>query len=197
MKNKTVKVNEYWRTGSRNIELNKTKWDLFKEGAKRFFKKLCWFALIAFVLFATYELGGMLNKQIEYQDKVVEIDNLSKKVAQMKEQILDLIKKGESGTATEDYALISFDPDSKKQEINKASIGLYQWKITTIQYYYRTLYGKTLTNKQAVLVALDEKQSRDLARDVVFKAQGLKNWTNTANKFNLSDKLEVIKSLEK
>ena len=66
MKNKKVKVTEYWRKGSRSIYTHLTKWQLFVKRVKTFFKVLFWGIIIASILIGIYYLGAYTNPKTIY-----------------------------------------------------------------------------------------------------------------------------------
>lgn len=124
-----------------------------------------------------------------------EIDNLTPKIEQLKAEVLDTLQACESNGYTDDIGLIKFDSNAK------ASIGLYQFQKATVISYYKTLYNKNITGKEAVIIALDTPQARQLASDIIFKAgkadKGINNWYNCNNKHQLSAKVEFINKLIK
>jgi len=79
----------------------------------------------------------------------------------------------ESAGFSEEDAPIIFDSN------NKASIGVFQFQKATIIHYFKTLYKEDITPKEAVMIALDEKKSRQLAEDIVFSS-GLSDWKTCA-----------------
>lgn len=130
--------------------------------------------------------------KIQIVEKEVISDTLEIKVAQMKAEILRDIKQGESHNAPESAGIIIFDVN------HKASIGSYQFQITTVQHYYKVLYHKTITQKEAILIALDDTLAGQLASDILFTQKGgYNNWYNTSKKYNISDRLELLASLTK
>ena len=124
-------------------------------------------------------------------EKIVEVDNLGPKVAELKNALLDNLEKCESSGFSESDAPIIFDTN------NKASIGTFQFQKSTVIHYYKTLYGKTITPKEATLIALDSTKARELASEIIFTTEkGVSNWLNCANKLNLSSEIKFIKKLK-
>lgn len=64
------------------------------------------------------------------------------------------------------------------------SWGDYQFKVPTVQYFHQKLYGKTVSQTEAMLIALDNTKAEALLMDVVIKIPGSfpDNWTNTYKK---------------
>jgi len=125
------------------------------------------------------------------QEKIVEVDNLAPKVEQLKNELLDKLVKCESNGYSEADAPIIFDSN------NKASIGLLQFQKATVQHYVKTLRGTEITAKEATLLALDAKQSRQLASEILFgTAKGYTNWQNCATKLGLANEIVFINRLK-
>jgi len=138
--------------------------------------------------------------KVEYSivEKEVVVDNLSEKINELKGELMATLKKGESLGSKECNALITFDPNPNNKKVEIASIGCYQFKVSTVIYYYKKLYGQDITRTQAMQIAIDEHKAGELARDIIFKEKGgLDNWYNTAKKNDLYSKLAIIRQLEK
>ncbi len=183
----------------KDIYPHATRFQVLKYKTKRVARKI--FLLSAFftILYTAFFLGSKLNPATIYTKAEVirEIDSLSTKIEQLKEEVLDLVKQGESQNKDEDYALITFDPHKTNNKVEIASVGSYQYKIPTVIFYYKKLYNQDITRKQAVLIALDDNKARSLTKDIIFKENGVRNWFNTKNKYNLEDKIAVINKLTK
>ena len=169
-----------------------TRWQVLKFKVARFMRKLGWCFVSVGFLWLVYLAGTFFGatERILFLDREVKVDTLSTKVRELKEEVLDGLKACESGGAEESAGLIIYDSNKV------ASIGSYQFQVKTIIYYYKTLYDKEITKKEAVLIALDDVRARELASDIIFKADGLKNWLNCANKNNLRSGLNIIESLQ-
>ena len=64
--------------------------------------------------------------------------------------------------------------------------------------YYKTLCGKDITPKDAVLIALDTPKAAALAKDILFTAKdGWRNWYNCATKLSLPAEIAIIQKLNK
>lgn len=160
---------------------------------KRKFKPVRLFLFIL-VLVGIYYLGGKLNSKIEYRqvEKEVILDNLTDKINQLKGELVSTLQKCESAGYSEDDGILIYDTNKQ------VSIGTYQFQKKTVIYYYKTLYGKDITGKEAVLIALDDEKANQLASDVIFKTDnGLSNWYNCTKKYGLQGRLSIIKELEK
>ncbi len=117
-------------------------------------------------------------------------DTLALKIEELKSAIIDDIKKGETSNAPESAGVIIFDTNKR------ASIGSYQFQIRTVQHYYKKFYSKDITQKEAILIALDDTQARLLARDIVFREKaGYENWYNTSKKYNIASRVALVNNL--
>lgn len=169
-----------------------SKWEVFKYKTAVAFRKVA-LGLIALTLIvlAIMALRQMFPVTVyQVQEKEVILDNLSLKVNELKGQVLADLKEGESRGHVESDGIIIFDSN------NKASIGSYQFQKDTVIHYYKVLYGKDITGKDAVLIALDDQKAAELATDIIFKTDnGWRNWYNTSKKYGLPQKIDFIKSL--
>ena len=143
-----------------------------------------------------------------YNTRIVEHDigvSLVIKIGELKDQVVQDIKKCESAGYDEDDAIVTFDPQqSKKSTCSKIgstnqdcySFGTYQFKTNTVKYYYEMLHGEELTTKEALMIALDDNKAEQLTKEIVFDVQGgIFNWT--CHKFiNGKNRVEFIKQLE-
>jgi len=142
---------------------------------------------------------GTTKSEIEYRQvkETVILDNLVSKVNELKGGLMSELKACESNGLKESDGLITFDPHPTNKKVQKASIGLYQFKVSTVQFYYKELYGKDITGLEAVKIALSEEKSSELASDIVFKKQALNNWYNCTKAHGLQGKLDIINLLLK
>ena len=196
MKNKKVKL---YINGIRKKDIYQymTKWQIFLHRVKTFFKVLVGGIILVAMLVGIFELGAFLKPNVVYKDKEVVLDNLVVKVNELKGQLVSEIQKCESAGYDENDGIITFD-GNKNKKVEIPSIGTYQWKKSSIIYYYDTLYQKDITGKEAVLIALDDEKAGQLASDVIFRTDnGLSNWLNCSRKMGSVQKLQVINSLLK
>lgn len=171
-----------------------SKYQVFKYRVRKFFRRLMLIVVGTIVVF----IAGTIIRELfpvtvyEVQEKEVVLDNLKIKVDQLKGEIIADIKKGECGHYTDDDGIIIFDSNKK------ASIGCYQFQKDTVIYYYKKFYGKDITGREAVLIALDDQKASELTYKIVFgEENGWRNWYNTGKKYNLEARLKVIRELEK
>ncbi len=182
----------------RDIYPYATKWQVIKFRTRRMARKALYFGKWAVIglglLLIAFWLGGAKysTEVVTFKDREVVVDTLTAKINQLKGALLDDLRSCESGGAPESAGLIVFD--SNKQ----ASIGSYQFQIKTIQSYSSSLRGQDLTRKEAILLALDDEEARQLAKEIIFGTdKALENWHNCSIRKGLYNKLETIKLLEK
>lgn len=178
---------------------------------KRFWEGTKMWTLRAVILSVAVLLVAQTSRaffpKLEYVSEQVVIDNLGPKIEQLKWKVIADIKSGESNNAKEQDAIITYDPpvDTSNLRCKKdiLSFGNYQYKVCTVISYYKVLYGKKITQKEAILIALDDKLAGQLTYDIVFNSpKGDKaedHWYNTARspKYNIKGQLLAIKELQK
>ncbi len=133
----------------------------------------------------------------------------SKIIAIMKADVVKMIRYSEVNRELEQGELFyTNDPHSSiskkcnkvggKRGISCDSWGILQFKIPTVQFYYKKLYGENLTEMEAMLVALDKNKATALAEDIIFKIEGgVWEWAGAQkNKAYLSKQIPFIRSLE-
>jgi hypothetical protein len=124
-------------------------------------------------------------------------DTLTPKIEEIQNKALADLKDCESGGVSESVGLITFDPHQTNKKVEEASLGSFQFKKATVIHYYKTLYQKDITGKEAVLIALDDNKAEQLTKDIIFTTDnGKDNWLLCAKKINLDFKLQTLKMLE-
>ena len=131
----------------------------------------------------------------------------AQKIDSLEKSVVKQVEDCESQGYTESDALVTYDPrdsdratDAGKVVVDKGqmSYGVLQFKTKTVQYYYNSLYGKKLTNLEAIMVALNASSSEALAQDVMFQSpkMGLTDWTDCSNRLNLGVMITAIKKIK-
>lgn len=182
----------------RRVRENNGRFSSFKKKVGNFIRKTFILSLVALSFYGVFKAGQYITpKELIYQKVEAEVqDTLKEKIDVLKNEVLDTLQACESTGYTADSGLVKFDPHPTNKKVQEASIGLYQFKVSTIQYHYKNLYNKDLTGKEAVLLALDENQSRELAKRVIFETdKGANEWYNCSKKHNLKAKVDIIKEL--
>ena len=150
---------------------------------------------LAIIVLCIYTYG-----QLDQREHIVNADTITihdktfdLKIDQLKNEVVDSISKLEN----ESNVPIVFD-DNKTGTLSKkdkASIGCMQFKISTVQKYEKDLYKVSLSDTEAVLLALDCTKAKALAKDVIFKVKGgIWNWSVATPE--MGAKVEIIKQLE-
>lgn len=173
-----------------------TKWQLLKWRVAEFLKKclriVTWTGLTSGVVYGVFMAGQWSAPQYAIGANV--IDNYPQRVEKLQNEVIDQIAKSENITNIP----IVFD-DNKAGTLSKkdkASIGCMQFKISTVQKYSKDLRKESLSDLQAVLLALDCDKAKALAKEVIFKVDGgLWNWSVATKEMGV--KVEVIKELMK
>jgi hypothetical protein len=182
---KTLKVNCY----------NKETRDMVNKQARdskgKFVKvRVLPYVLVVILLLAITVLG--VNWKVPQEsnyfpvDKVIVKDTAKEIIEKEKNDILDTLEMCESsGDAN---AIVWVDGGIGK---NTASFGAYMFKVGTIQ-----AFKDGLTDFQAIALASDRNQSRELAEYIIFETDGgIYNWKNCMNKYGLFERVKFIKSL--
>jgi cell division protein FtsL len=170
----------------------------FKNRVKTFFKKVLFWTITALLVvgaglaIGAYARWAYPSVQIDIRETKVEVDTLTPKIEDLKDEVLNSLQSCESLGVDESDGLIVFDSNKV------ASIGLYQFQKKTVIYYVKTLYGKDITGKEAIELALDKDEARKLAGDIIFSTdKGIDNWYNCKNKKGLAENIKWISKISK
>lgn len=177
---------------------------------KRFVIKL-FFALIIFsALIGAIRLYIVSHPVIRTVTNTITVDTstttYAAKIDSLEKSLVESIRKCESAGHKESDGLVTFDPTdaqfanrTKSTIVNKGemSFGTLQFKVSTVQFYYKSLYKQSITGKEAILIALDDTLSGSLAQDILFKSSNLANdWSNCANRLSINDQIVAIKKIK-
>lgn len=122
---------------------------------------------------------------------------LEAKVEALKTKIVEDIAECESENAPQESALIVYDNNSRGSLEGKhvPSIGVMQFKVSTVQSFWKTLYGKDITNYEATMIALDNEKAKALAKDAILKIKGaIWHWTCATDE--MGTRVEIIRELQ-
>jgi len=189
------KIKVFWN-GKRlkDVYPHATRWQVFKFRIIKLVRTYIQASLIVATIYAVFLIGQYYGDTNIYTNKIEAMemlkDTLSVKIEELQNEVLDDLRNCESQGYNEDDGIIIFDSN------NKASIGQWQYQKDTVIHYYKTLYGKDITRKESVLIALDDDKARQLTKDIIFTTDnGYRNWLNCSNKLGLKNRVEIIKSL--
>lgn len=147
------------------------------------------------LIIASLYLQGAITKAQEQKEVIyqqVKIDATHERIEVLKDDVVTRLMQCESAGYSEDDGIIIFDTNGK------ASIGPLQFQKATLIHYYKTLYSKDITKKQAVEIALDRTEASQLAKDIIFTTdKGISNWINCDKKLGLSAEIKILKKLSK
>jgi flagellar basal body-associated protein FliL len=169
--------------------------------------------ITAIVLIA---VGMSITMYYYYKNPTVITDTVTKDISsEMFAQKIDTLEKAlvdglyqcESAGYKESDGLVTFDPtDAQYEKIkgkqhfvtkDEMSYGGLQLKPSTVIYYSKSLYNKTVTVKDAIILAFDDQKAKQLTQDIVFKTKdGWKNWLNCSNKMSLESQIQAIKKIK-
>lgn len=176
-----------------------TPWQVLVEKIKRFLGLIFIAIIIASVVIGIALVGRMVSPKIVTKEveKEIILDNLTGKIDELKASLIKDIWDNERAGKNEADGLITWDPNPNRKSVQIASIGTCQYKVSTVQYYETKLHQKTLTGKEAVLLALDDTKCKDLMYEIIFtEKDGWKNWLNSGIKVGAANRLALIKQLE-
>jgi hypothetical protein len=109
-------------------------------------------------------------------------------IDEMKSDVLDRLTKCENPGGKP----IVFDTNGV------ASVGAYQWQPHSFQHYWEKMTGEKLSEKEAVVYALDDVKARELAAYVIFETDNGagKDWVNCNRWHGLDTLVQFIKAHE-
>ena len=151
-------------------------------------------ALLGYVTFTLYVENQIMYNRV--QEKTLEISNLLKtselKVEALKYEVVDDLAKCETRGVKEPDAAIILDSN------DEMSIGSWMWQIKSVQHYVKVFEKRDITRVEAIRIAIDHDQARELTKKVIFEdSKGIWNWANCAKKHSFEDRVEIIKRLAK
>lgn len=200
----------------RHIYPHATKFQVFKYKLAMFIRRVLIKVLIVtkvvviagFILgafYGTFHLGKATTEpiQVKAEDKSFAI--FSSRIDKLKDEVINKLKDCERNGGKESDGLVTYDPlqsnPSATPKRNIPSFGLLQFKKDTVIHYYKMKTGVTLTPKEAVILALDDVKSSELAKYVAFETKGKigGDWILCNQKYtpSLDAQIDMIKNLEK
>ena len=180
-----------------------------KQTTIKLLKNLAGIALtvaIAISVYKHYEEPLVITKEKEVIIETFTGVSLEKKIEELKQEVLDDLRHEEIKGHLDADLVIVFDPkDSDDIRCRKQgnvrlycySFGDFNFKIATVQYYYYMFNGIDLSDTEAMNIALDPEQARELAYEIIFnEVGGIWNWKNSAEKIDAGNRITFIRSLE-
>lgn len=160
-----------------------TRWQVFKYRIYRFVRKTVQLTVLGIIISGVFGAGFLYGK-FGHTDEVfantITVDSFDGKVEKLKDEVVNKIAQCETKNAPQDMAIVKYDNNSRGTLTGKnvASIGVMQFKIGTVQHFYKELYGKDISNYEATLIALDNDKAKKLAKEAIFGIKGaVFHWT--------------------
>lgn len=176
----------------KDIYPHATRFQVFKYKLARFVRKVVICSFILGAIYGAFQVGRITTEPILVKAEDKSATLYAQKVDALKTKVVAEIQSCESAGHKEADGIIIFDTN------NKASIGTMQFQVATVIHYYKALYNKVITPKEATLIALDNAQATALAKDIMFTTKNMagKDWVNCTAKYDSDTKISIIKSLE-
>lgn len=183
----------FGETRLKDIAVGASAWEIFKYRVAILTRRILMGLFASGMLYGAFFTGRVTTSPVFVNAEDKSQIMFENKIEKLKNEVLDTLSKCESAGHTEDDGIIILDTN------NKASIGQFQWQISSVKFYNKQKTGIELTSKEAILLALDEDRARNLAKYVAFETKNKlsKDWYNCSVKYGLDEKVEMIKSLEK
>lgn len=171
---------------------------------KQFMKKAAFWSVIGLgligvgMIFATFSLQNSVQAEVIRVPQAV--DHTPRRILELKKDLVARLMACESAGHKEEDAIIIYDNNKAGTLKGKTvfSLGQLQWKVSTIQHYVNLRDNKQITQKEAVLLALDTDQASELALWTIFETEGgVYNWKNCSDKHGLAAEVTILKKLSK
>lgn len=156
--------------------------------------------IMAFIVSTSYTIGKdqSLVAKLAYASNTglsVEFtDTLQGKIDSLQNEVVEYLALHENKTN------VPCVPDDNRDHSlplkDKVSCGVMQFKIGTIQHYYSVLKLGTISDQDAVILAIDPVRAKALAKRVIFETTGgIYNWTTATPE--IIQKVAIVKELMK
>lgn len=160
----------------RDVYAHATKWQRIKYFVVWvLFRKTLHYTVLATILMSLIGAGFLYGKYHNTERLMADtVDSFPHKLEALKDDVVNQIAQCESGNASQDTAIVKYDNNSRGTLTGKnvASIGVMQFKVGTVQHFYKELYGKDISNYEATLIALDNDKAKKLAKEAIFGIKG-------------------------
>jgi hypothetical protein len=143
--------------------------------------------------------------------KTMSPDRLSKAIEKMKNEVVEHLAtlEGANTIVAGNQIFMTFDPSESSRsrctrsggimDINCLSFGELQMKVGTIQMWYKQLGKGEISDMDAMNLAIDDKDARSFAKEVIFGIQGsVWHWAKAKKHREWFDtRITIIRELEK
>lgn len=180
----------------------------FQRWTVKWTKRVAFTAFVIGIIYGAFSAGSHATETTVVMAEDTSAAKYQDKIETLKNGVVDQLMKCERDVYGDDDGLVTYDPtdaqfaknQTKRTIVDKGemSYGVLQFKKSTVIHYTKLKTGKQITGKEALLIALDQNQSSDLAKFVMFSTKGKASgdWRNCALKHNLDAQIDVIKKLE-
>ncbi len=181
----------------KDIYPHATKWQVFKYRVRRFVRKVIQLFVLGSVISGVIAIAFFYGKYGESKTALADnVDSLTSKIDSLKNDVVNQIAECETGNANQDTAIVKYDNNSHGtlKGKNIASIGVLQFKVDTVQMFWKQLHKEELSNYEATLLALDNERAKSLAKEAIFELQGaVFHWTCASK--DIVEEVKIIKKL--
>lgn len=169
-----------------------TKLQVIRYKFNKFMEKVLLASFLLGTVYGAFYAGRATTTPVFVQAEDKSSQMYQDKIEALKDSVLEKLSACESAGHKESDGVIIMDTN------NKLSIGQFQWQISSVKHYYKLMTGKSLTSKEATILALDKEESKKLAKYVAFSTKNKigKDWANCNNKYKLDMQVDMIKSME-
>lgn len=199
-----MKIQKVFKDGVylRDIYPHATKWQVLKFRAGQWTGKVVreivrWLKLgltasvamiVGAFIFGNFTGATTLNVKADVQD------NFGSKIEQMKTEVVEKIAHDENINKVP--IVIDDNKAGSLPKKDKVSIGCMQFKIGTIQHYFTVLKKGSISDTDAVVLALDCEKAKALGKEIIFGTTGgIWNWSVATRE--MGAKVDAIKELSK
>lgn len=161
-------------------------------------------AILLIAVLGSYAYYSKTNSLITYRALVQTKEELVKwqqdstaRIERAKDRVVDDLAKCETLNVKnpDDFVKQDGHQTKKLQDKDIPSYGAWQYKISTVQTYYKKLYGEDLSNLEAITVAMTHDRAHELTKRILFEENAASNWYNCNNKLGLDQQIKLINSL--
>ena len=152
---------------------------------------------VSFIAFNAH-FNSWYDNEISYVAPVYAGITMEARLEMLKDGIIEELAECESNNAPQEEALVTYDNNSRETLTEKhvASLGVLQFKVATVQQFWKQLYGEEISNYEATILALDNERAKILAKEAIIGIKGaIWHWSCATKEMGI--KIEIIRDLEK
>ncbi len=152
--------------------------------ARKARNRAAWVIVVSMVAIVAYSYGVADHGNVVMAQNIIVSTTTpmselkGKSVEQLKDEVIAKLSNDENGDPNKVPVKMDDNNKGTLPAKDKFSYGCMQYKNSTVQRHYKAIYGKDLTNLEAVLLALDCDKAKALAREAIFgKPNAVEEWT--------------------